>query len=213
LNERRYPERLLITKPVTLQAAEGAAVQVAWETDRPYESTVECSADGVALLGLAIAHRSPSIANNYAVRLLSCDARLQGCTITSATGSGVGIEGGSPSLLRCALRGCARSGVMAFGEAGGGGGAPRVQGCVIEGCGLHGVLARDGTAPEVTDNTISRNGGFGLALQGCGGRFEGNALAANRGGAVALSLFDGAADEELARLNGLDPASIQNRKV
>lgn len=41
---------------------------------------------------------------------------MQDCDISSATGSGVGSEGGSLSLLRCSIHDCKRHGVAMFGD-------------------------------------------------------------------------------------------------
>ena len=65
----RYPERIILDRPVTIQAAPGEAVEINWQSNQPYEATVQCSIDGVVLRRLRIRHHSPSIANNYAVQL------------------------------------------------------------------------------------------------------------------------------------------------
>ena len=89
---RRYAERLVITRPVTISSLPGAAVEVAWETPEPYQSTVECSgvAGEVVLRGLRVRHASPSIANNYAVRLA---VRAYVC-VCGGVGAGAGLWGG-----------------------------------------------------------------------------------------------------------------------
>ena len=190
---RRYNERLVVTRPVTIAAAPGADVEVAWSTREPYQAVVEVdpalgqgleAAGAVALRRLRLRHASPSIANNYAVRLVvsalllmcghmwawrrrlrgrerrasgrpvreccagllagvprshsptrplplrfpaadppryvrycqGCGAVLEDCDISSATGAGVGIEGGAPALLRCAVHDCARHGAPRAGS-------------------------------------------------------------------------------------------------
>ena len=45
---------------------------------------------------------------------------LAGCDISSASGSGVGIEGGAPTLRRCAVHDCERHGIAVFGNVLGG---------------------------------------------------------------------------------------------
>ena len=139
--------------------------------------------------GLTLRHRSPSVANNYAVFLQACpalpvrphvlssaarsrpqpsiafspviagkrdwlicscvcpgryrrltlacpvglaqgaDTQLTDCDIASASGSGVGVEGGAPSLLRCRIHDCERHGLAVFGDALGGSesGAPTAR--------------------------------------------------------------------------------------
>ena len=46
---------------------QGSDVLISHETDRPYEATVYATSGACTLRGLRIAHRSPSVANNYAV--------------------------------------------------------------------------------------------------------------------------------------------------
>ena len=46
---------------------QGADVLISHETDKPYEATVYATSGTCTLRGLKIAHRSPSVANNYAV--------------------------------------------------------------------------------------------------------------------------------------------------
>ena len=48
------------------------------------------------------------------------DTQLVDCDITSASGSGVGVEGGAPTLLRCRVHGCERHGLALFGDVLGG---------------------------------------------------------------------------------------------
>ena len=48
---------------------------------------------------------------------------MQDCNISSSTGTGVGIEGGSPLVGRCVVHNCERHGVAIFSELGGSEGA------------------------------------------------------------------------------------------
>ena len=45
------------------------------------------------------------------------DIQLSDCDIQSASGSGVGVEGGAPALLRCTVHDCERHGLALFGDA------------------------------------------------------------------------------------------------
>jgi hypothetical protein len=77
-------------------------VEVAWRTEQPYESVVDCTALGCTLDGLNLRHASKSVANNYGVYIHDgSDLVMRGCDIRSDTGSGVGIEGASPMLTGC----------------------------------------------------------------------------------------------------------------
>lgn len=95
LNRRRYAERLVITRPVTIAAAAGDDVELAWSTQSPYEATIEVDASlgsglempgAVALRGLRLRHSSPSIANNYAVHLVVSWAGWQSARIALVGG-------------------------------------------------------------------------------------------------------------------------------
>ncbi|KAG2445119.1 hypothetical protein HYH02_008986 [Chlamydomonas schloesseri] len=128
----RYRERLVLHgQAVTIKAwPQGAEVELVWETDRPYESTVDISGgtsaalggsgsggQGVVVLeGLTIRHASKSVANNFGVYVHgACAPRLLDCDISSRTGAGVGVEGASPWLLGCRVHDCARQGLAVFG--------------------------------------------------------------------------------------------------
>lgn len=54
----RYAERLALTRPVTIRAAADEAVEVVWETQQPYQATVEAGPElgeaAVVLQGLRI---------------------------------------------------------------------------------------------------------------------------------------------------------------
>ncbi len=213
-----YRERVVVDTPgVAVAAAPGAAVTLVWETAAPYEAALELRAAGAAARGLTVRHASPSVADNYAVRLSGPSARLEDCDVSSSTGSGLGAEPGAHTAARCRFHGCARSGAMLFGAAGeeedegGGGGAASatLEDCALEGNRLHGLLVRGG-APAVRRCALRANGGFGLALQSCGGAFEGNALGGNGRGDVAVDLLrDGLDAAALAAANGLEPRAVR----
>ena len=46
-------------------------------------------------------HSSPSIASNYAVLVSSGSLLLERCSLMSATGSALGVEGGRASAIKC----------------------------------------------------------------------------------------------------------------
>ena len=110
-----------------------------------------------------------------------CDARLEDCDVSSSTGGGVGVEGGAPHLLGCAVHDCARHGVALFGDLMGGGCAARLQRCTLSDNRMNGLLVRDGAAPTDQECMLTGNRGWGLQLADCGGR------CARVGGAWALA--------------------------
>ena len=123
-----YQERVLIKDGVTLLADRGATLM--WKSDRPYEAalTIDLSSSSqpstIVVSGLAIRHSSPSIAQNYAVyvpqpsTLADANSRieLRGCDVSSASGSGVGVEGGSVSIESCEIHDCKNHGVLYLGQ-------------------------------------------------------------------------------------------------
>lgn len=215
LSAGKYHERVILDKAVSLVAAPGAIVEISWQTEEHYESTILCTVDGATIKNITIRHSSPSIANNYAVQFTqSNNAILEDCDISSTTGSAVGVEGGSPRIINCSLHDCERSGIMVFSDLEGNPGTPKVQNCKISNNKLNGVLVRDGAEPAVVDNRIENNGGYGLVLQGCGGMYTGNVLEGNRKGQAAVNLLlDGLTVEDLAKENGLQPSQIVEKKV
>lgn len=207
-----YRERAIFARAVTLAAAPGAAVELVHTTSSPYESTVVIAADGVIVRDIAIRHASPSVANNYAVQATAAAGaatRLERCDVSSDTGSGVGLEGGAPTLIECRVHDCARSGVAVFSDLDGAPGRPTLERCWIGANRAHGVLVRTDAEPRVLSCTVEGNGGYGLALQGCGGEFRGNTVRGNRAGAAAVSLLAEGLDRVgIAADNGLAAAEV-----
>lgn len=160
-----YREKLFIERPVTVQAAPGEAVELVWETEDHYEPVISCAgAEGVRLVGLSIRHASPSVANNYAVFLQGGSVQLEGCTITSSTGTGLAAEGGSHSLRDCRLLQCERHGMAAFGTIEGGECQVDVFGCSLEGNKQNGALIRDGSEARLRDSELRSNGEYGVSV-------------------------------------------------
>lgn len=82
------------------QAAAGGRVTLVWETQAPYESTVVVANGArVTLSGIDIRHDSPSVANNFAVHVYDgAEVQLADCTVSSASGAGVCVEGATCEL-------------------------------------------------------------------------------------------------------------------
>lgn len=204
-----YHERLIINKPIELRAAPGQQVTVTWQTEKPYESTIVLTASSAVVSGLTVRHSSPSIANNYAIQIIDCRARVEACDVSSATGSGVGVEGSGAEIVGCRVHDCQRNGVLIAANLSGEGDGVVLGGCTVEVNKLHGMIVTEGAAPVVEGNIFRGNGGFGMALQGCGGAFRQNRLAGNRRGAVAYTLLDGIDVGDLAQENGLGRNDLQ----
>lgn len=105
--------------------------------------------------------------------------QLEGCTVHSATGSGVAAEGGEHALRSCRLLQCERHGLAVFGTLEGEECQVDVFECSLEGNKLDGVLVRDGGSVRLRDSELRGNGGYGMSasyatasVAGC--RFGGN---------------------------------------
>ena len=70
-------ERMCVTLTWRLFNFQGSQVTIIHQTDRPYESTVHATSGNCMLRGLTIAHRSPSVANNYALFLQGASLTLE----------------------------------------------------------------------------------------------------------------------------------------
>ena len=93
---------------------------------------------------------------------------MEGCDISSRSGSGVGVEGTSttPHLARCRVHDCRNHGVALFGGLdGAAGGGGTMQGCTVVNNGLAGVLVRSGAMPLLQGNSIKGNKGWGISIQ------------------------------------------------
>ncbi len=134
------------------------AVTLAWETPSPYECVVDVGAPRCALAGFTIAHSSPSVANNFAVLVREgASLALQSCRVTSATGTGLGVEG-SASADGCDLSGCASYGVASVGD------ALTLSRSTLASNRRGGLLTRGLASLTVVGCAITRNGGPGLDL-------------------------------------------------
>ena len=142
--------------------------------------------DGVFVLGLAIRHYSPSIAQNYGV-FVHCPTRsdrvkLVNCDVVSSSGSGIGVEGGNVTVYSCTVHDCKNHGVLYLGS----GATGRVERCIVEKCKLNGLLLRDGASPTLSDNLLKENGQYGAALIDCRGiLLDDNEVVKNGKGAVS----------------------------
>lgn len=59
----------------------GSDVTIIHQTDAPYEAAVYATSGSCTLRGLKIAHRSPSVANNYAVFVQGASLALEVSTL------------------------------------------------------------------------------------------------------------------------------------
>jgi len=180
-----YRERLIISKPLTLEAH--GKVEVVWQTEEHYEPALTCeTADGVIVKSFAFKHASPSIANNYAVFLQGGSVTLEDCRVTSSTGTGVAAEGGEHTIRGCSLSGCERHGLAVFGTLDGDSCQVKLEGSSFEGNKLNGMLVRDQGGVELEGSCrVEGNGGHGIAVMyGSATIAHAAAIAGNKSGPV-----------------------------
>jgi len=187
-----YRERLRLEASVTIEAAAGADVEVRHETETPYESVVDVSspAPGATLRGIRLRHSSKSVAQNYAVLVREgAGLVLERCDVSSATGSGLGVEGGVVTAVDCVISGSKGYGAAVLGDLLGESPAEStLRGCTVERNGAGGILARAGARVALENNHVESNGGFGLELVGCvPGAVRGNTVRGNAAGSVAVA--------------------------
>jgi hypothetical protein len=121
------------------------------------------------------------------VEILSCDAILDNCNISTDCGVGVVIGGsGSASLRRCSILYTAREGVIVHDEA-----SPTITNCNFRGCYESALLVETGADPSVERSIFSNcstigGGGGRMGAEDMGvhvaegglGRFDGNKISA-----------------------------------
>ena len=178
-----YMESIVVRKPVTIIA--DGAVTVQWATASHYEPVVSIQSDDVTIDGLTIEHSSPSVADNFAIRL-SHNAVLKNCTISSKTGTGIGVEDASSAVvLHCKIKDCRMNGIGVFGE----GTTSVIENCTIERNSGDGVLVTDGAVARIIRCRIAGNKQFGVRLKDCGGALTENVLVKNGKGSIQYSLL------------------------
>ena len=184
-----YGERVIITRPITLEAEPGGgAVTLTHDTELPYEATVQVECPGVTLRGLTIRHSSPSIAGNYAILVRSAGGlTLERCDVSSTTGSGLGVEGGTATAVQCKLTNCRRHGAALYGDLlGAVAGGSVLEDCTITGNKEEGVILRDGADASLLGCTIAQNGGIGILAVDSSLQLVGCQVRSNRKGSLKV---------------------------
>lgn len=199
-----------------LSRLQGSVVEVVWETQEPYQSTLSfsppdsepagtASSQPAVVQGLTIRHYSKSVANNYAVFLQNSNVRLEDCDISSSSGAGVGIEGAQPQLKKCNVHDCERHGVAIFGGMLGEPGGGVLQDCTIAGNKSNGVLIRDGATPVLKSNRIAGNKQYGVFIADAAAEFTKNEVKGNKQGSIAVRGDADVSDAQLQQIgNTLD---------
>jgi len=190
----KYQESVSITgKTLLLEAwPEGAKVQVEVNTTEPYVHCLQLIDSDSSVKGLSFVHFSKSVADNYGVLIRGGSPQLIDCTVSSRSGSGIGIEGSREALIKnCQIQGCKAHGIAAF--------SPieaqddpqaytiRVERCDIRGSVGCGILVKEQVALILRDNKVEKNG-LGLSLDSLSqSSLQGNIIAGNRDAAIRVS--------------------------
>lgn len=187
-----YEERLSVSKNLTLEAwPEGVKVQIEVNTLEPYVHCLELLGSDATCKGLSFYHSSKSIADNYGILVRGGSPKLIDCTITSSSGSGIGIEGSTALIQRCSIKGCKSHGIAVFPPIEAEDEAQvyrvRVEGCDISDNEKCGILAKDEVVLELQRSKIEKNG-IGISLDSLGQNLlEQNIFRGNREAALRLS--------------------------
>ena len=189
-----YKESLVIsTKKLTLEAwPPGAQVLIEVSTQEPYIHCLDISSDAT-VKGLTFKHSSKSVANNYAILVQgSATLTLVDSTVSSSSGSGIGIEGGA-LIQNCQVTNCKSHGIAIFSPIEEEGlsspsHSTRILNCTISGNNKCGILSKaEDLLLSVSDCTLLDNG-IGINLESIGGSsISGNKISDNRDGAVVVS--------------------------
>ena len=154
------------TPNLTLRGAGRDATTLVLDTDEHYVPAIAIATSGTRVEGLRIRHRSPSVANNYAVYLRNAsDATLSGLSISSETGTGLAIEGGRGAIRisDCDIHDNKNNGIGLFGDLDGGedGDVGRleivVEGTAVDRNGKEAVVGR-GLGERVAVRISTRDG-------------------------------------------------------
>lgn len=149
--EYTIDKTLEIQKPITVRGASMQTTILSLSTETPYHPVFHiASTSGVTLQDMTIRHRSPSVANNYALYLDNAsDSTLCNLDISSSTGTGISIEGiqnGTIRIQNCTIHDCARNGLGLF---------PSIE-----------DAAASQTEIVVQGTRIERNKGHGIVAKG-----------------------------------------------
>ena len=176
-----YSESLVLTQPVTLEAASPApgATVVAPETG----PCLTASSDGGGIRGLTF--RKAAGGGGGACLLLVGSSITVADSLVESAGTPAVIlrDGGSPVLQNLGI--AAQGGVPAVVIASGT--KARLSGSRIAGAAAMGLLVRGGAAPEVIGNEIQGATRVGLMIErGAAGRYEGNTVRDSGGNGVEV---------------------------
>lgn len=117
--EWRFSRTLDVRTPVVLRGSTDPAnpTTIVLDTDDHYVPALTVTSSDTTIESLSIRHRSPSVANNYAIYLQNAsDVTLRRLDVSSTTGTGVAIEGGRGTLdiVDCVIHDTKNNGIGLF---------------------------------------------------------------------------------------------------
>jgi Right handed beta helix region len=120
----------------------------------------------VDVRGLTILHNSPSVANNYAIYVQpGAQLELTNCDVNSASGAGIGVDGGTLSLADCYVHDCVGNGIVLAGDMEGHAGSARLEGSRVAYCASVGIVALDGSELSMERSKVLKNKKAGIDLR------------------------------------------------
>jgi hypothetical protein len=155
----RYEERLSITKPVTLAAADGAAGAV--ELHASGGSVIVSRAEALQLSGLAIAGAAGESA---VIDIRHGQVTLDGCRVNGPAWAGVFAQGNSTVVLRGCSIGNARGGGVVVTASGN----STIEACTLAGAGSSSVVVGAQGRLVIRDSHIEGPSGNGICVTGRG---------------------------------------------
>jgi parallel beta-helix repeat protein len=191
----RYAESLVLTRPVTLLAADPDQPPLIAPIAGP---CLAVRSEGVLVRGLQFRGLSDAEVDRSAgpppcVLISAAAPRIEQIGIAAGAGAAIRIaDGAAPEIRESRIEGGDRGGVELLGGAGG-----RIVKNVIEGARGHAILVRGGAEAEISLNSVEGGQGV-LFTEGAGGTFVNNEIEASVGSALRVAL-------------GADPTVTANR--
>lgn len=159
---KSYSERLLINKDVTIRGTK-KGTQLSWSAGRPCIS-VRAGAK-VRIRDVTLKHSDAKYEQNGSAAAVDvgCSLEMEGCELSSSTGSGARSNGGNLTLRECRLVSSSGDGASFTDGATG-----RLEGCLVQNNGGNGASITLDAYPDVRANTLANNAGYGLDCDNCG---------------------------------------------
>lgn len=117
--EWRLGSTLAVRTPVKMIGASGSeGTTIVLDTEEHYVPALTVTSPDATIESLSVRHRSPSVANNYAVYIVQVagDVTLRRLDVSSETGTGVAVEGGRGrvEIVDCLIHDTKNNGIGIF---------------------------------------------------------------------------------------------------